>query len=209
MTYQCPSPNTLIPTIVTLSRGIERFSRFHSLHNLLRDYCSSMGVTCVDNFNIFWKQNTFYKEDGIHPNNLGSWILSQHYKAALRQWLINDPSPAHLIPTIVTQSCHNASENVHYTRGIGRHNVSYLMYIHLTALNASADPTTIVCSNHVPMNQIYTVSTEAVCLRKSTVCSSPCTNINNMSISTSSKLPSKAMKTSKHTRRKVLKNSPR
>ena len=72
-------------------------------------------------------------------------------------------------------------------------------------MNASADRTAIVCSNHVPMNQIYAVSTEAVCpSRKSTVCSSPCTNINNMRISTSAKLPSKAMKTSKHPR-KVLK----
>ena len=50
---------------------------------------------------------------------------------------------------------------------------------------------THVCSNHVPMNQSYTVSTEAVC-------SSPCTNINNMSMSTSAKFPSKAMKTIKH-----------
>ena len=52
---------------------------------------------------------------------------------------------------------------------------------------------------------IYAVSTEAVCPnRKSTVCSSLCTNINKMRISTSPKLPSKVMKTSKHPR-KVLK----
>ena len=38
-------------------------------------------------------------------------------------------------------------------------NVSNLMYV---PLNASADPTTIVSSNHVPMNQLYVVSTEAV-----------------------------------------------
>ena len=37
------------------------------------------------------------------------------------------------------------------------------------------------------------------------MCSSPCTNINNMSISTSAKLPSKAMKTSNHHRTKELK----
>ena len=111
-------------------------------------------------------------------------------------------SPAQLIPTIVTLSCHNAEANVYYTRGIGRHNVSNLIDVPLTA---SADPTAIVCCNHVPMNQIYTGSTEAVCpSRKSTVCRSPCTNINNKSISTSAKLPSKAMKTSKHPR-KVLK----
>ena len=79
------------------------------------------------------------------------------------------------------------------------------MYVPLTALNASADPTAIVYSNHVPMNRMYAVSTEAVCSRrKSTVCSSFCTNINNMIMSTSAKLPSKAMKTIKHPR-KVLK----
>ena len=60
-------------------------------------------------------------------------------------------------------SFYNASANVHYPRSVGRHNVSNLMYVPLTALNASADPTAIVCSNHVPMNQSYTVSTEAVC----------------------------------------------
>ena len=85
-------------------------------------------------------------------------------------------TPAQLIPTIVSLSHHNALANVHYTKSIGRHNVSNLMYVPLTALNASADPTAIVCNNHVPMNQIYAVSTEAVCpSRKSTVCSSPCT----------------------------------
>ena len=104
----------------------------------------------------------------------------------------------------MTQSCHNASANVHYPRGVGRHNVSNLIYVPLTALNASADPTAVVCSNHVSMNQIYNVSTEVVFpSRKSNVCSSPCTNINNMRMSTSAKL-SKAMKTSKHPR-KVLK----
>jgi lysophospholipase L1-like esterase len=71
--------------VSSLNRGIERFSRIIFLHNCLRDYCSSVGVSFVDNFDTFWKQNTFYKEDGIHPNHLGSWILSQHYKATLRQ----------------------------------------------------------------------------------------------------------------------------
>ena len=71
--------------VPSLNRGIECFSMILSLHNWLCDYCSSMGVTFVDNFDTFWKQNTFYKEDGIHPNHLGSWMLSQRYKAALRQ----------------------------------------------------------------------------------------------------------------------------
>ena len=37
------------------------------------------------------------------------------------------------------------------------------MYVPLTPLNASVDPTAIVYSNRVPMNQSYTVSTEEVC----------------------------------------------
>ena len=80
------------------------------------------------------------------------------------------------------------------------------MYVPLAALNATADPTAIVCSNHVPTNQMHTVSTEAVCPRRKTiVCSSPCTNINNMSISTSAKPPSKSIQTSNHPRRNMLK----
>jgi hypothetical protein len=124
----------------TLNCANECFSRLLSLHNWLRDYCSSVGVTFLDNFDTFWKQSWFYKEDGIHPNHFGSWILSQHYKAALRQLLINDPSPGQLIPTSVSLSCYNSSANVHYPRGIGRHNVSNLIYVPLTSLNASADP---------------------------------------------------------------------
>ena len=96
-------------------------------------------------------------------------------------------------------------QNVHYPSCIGRHNVSNLIYVPLTALNASADPTAIVCSYHVHMSKSYTVSTEVVCpSRKSTLCSSPCTNINKKSMSTSAKLPSKEMEIIKHPR-KVLK----
>ena len=59
----------------------------------------------------------------------------------------------------------------------------------------SFDAPVLTSPNHVPMNQSYIVSTEAVCpSRKSTVCSLTCTNINNLSMSTSAKLPSKAIK---------------
>ena len=68
-----------------------------------------------------------------------------------------------IIPTIVTMSRHNAASNVHYPRGFGRHNVSSLIYVPLTALNTSVDRTVIVCSNNEPINQTYTVSTEVVC----------------------------------------------
>ena len=56
---------------------------------------------------------------------------------------------------------------------------------------------TAICSNHVPMDQSYSVSTEVVCpSRKTTLCSSPCTIK-----STSDKLPSKAFKTIKQPRK--------
>jgi hypothetical protein len=70
--------------VPSLNCGIEHFSSILSLHNWLHDYCTSMGVTFIDNFEHFWKQNTFYKEDGMHPNHFGSRILLQHYNAALR-----------------------------------------------------------------------------------------------------------------------------
>jgi hypothetical protein len=89
-------------------------------------------------------------------------------------------------------SRHNAASNVHDVRGIGKHNVSHLIYVPLIALNTSVYPTANVSSNHEPIKQSYTVSTEVVCnSRKTTLCSSPCTissNVNNTSKSTSDKL---------------------
>jgi hypothetical protein len=119
--------------------------------------------------------------------------------------MVNDPRPDQLIPTIVTMSRHNAASNVHYPRGIGKHNVSNLIYVPLIAPNTSVYPTAIVISNHAPINQSYSVSTEAMCnSRKTNLCSSPCTissNVNNMSKSTSDKPPSKALKTIKQPRK--------
>ena len=110
-------------------------------------------------------------------------ILAPGLKAALKQLRFNDPRPTQLIPTIVKMNCHNAASNVHYPRGIGKK--CNLMYVPLIAPNTSVYPTAIVCSNHEPMNQMYTVSTEAVCpSRKTNLCCSPCTissKINNMS----------------------------
>jgi hypothetical protein len=59
------------------------------------------------------------------------WVI---VLSPLRRWLINDPSPPQLIPTIVTHSCHNASANVQYIRGVSRHNISNLIYVPLTAV---------------------------------------------------------------------------
>jgi hypothetical protein len=63
-----------------------------------------------------------------------SWLQDMHFKAALRQWLVNDPRTAQLIPTIVSLSCHNAAANVHYPRG---HNVINLIVVPLTSLETN------------------------------------------------------------------------
>ena len=62
----------------------------------------------------------------------------------------------------MTTSHHNAASNVHDLKGIGKRNVSNLIYVPLIALNTSVYPTAIVSSNHKPINQSYTVSTEVV-----------------------------------------------
>ena len=58
-------------------------------------------------------------------------------------------------------SRHNAALNVHDPSG--KHNISNLIYVSLIAPNTSIYPTAIVCSNHEPMIQSYTVNTEEVC----------------------------------------------
>ena len=65
-----PGANTMSYPILSspmpsLNHGIECVSRIISLHNWLCDYCSSMGVTFVDNFATFWKQNTFIRRMGF------------------------------------------------------------------------------------------------------------------------------------------------
>ena len=65
-------------------------------------------------------------------------------------------------------SRHNAASNIHDLRGIGKHNVSNLIDAPLIAPNISVYPTAIVSSNHEPINQSYTVRTEAVCKSRKT-----------------------------------------
>ena len=86
------------------SFGCERFSRLLALHTWLKYFGISVGITFIDNYDTFWKQKILYRNDGVHPNHLGSWTLSTHFKAVLRQWLIIDPRPAQLIHTIVSLS---------------------------------------------------------------------------------------------------------
>jgi hypothetical protein len=168
-----------------------------SLHSIIRRMGSTQIIWVPGSFHSIirrkWSTQIIWVPGSLHSiiRRMGStqiiWVPGSLHSIIVLRY-DNDPSPAQLIPTIVSLSHHNSSANVHDHRGVGRHNVRNLIYVSLTALS-----------------HIYTVITEVVCpSRKSTVCSSPCTYINNMSMSTSAKLPSKAMKTSKH-HRKVLK----
>jgi hypothetical protein len=76
-------------------------------------------------FRYLWKQNKLY-------DNLGSWILSQAALGRVKTMTYQLPSPAQLIPTIVMQSCHNVSANVHYPRDVGIYNVSNLICVTLS-----------------------------------------------------------------------------
>jgi hypothetical protein len=76
--------------VPSLGRGCERFSRLLALYIWLKDNCSSVGVTFIDNFDTFWKQKILYRNDRVHSNNPSSWTLSTHFKAVLKEWLVND-----------------------------------------------------------------------------------------------------------------------
>ncbi|CAJ1055557.1 Borealin%2C partial [Xyrichtys novacula] len=62
--------------IPTLGRGGERFSRILSLHTWLQSTCPTHNFGFIDNFNLFWDRASLFSHDGIHPNRLGSRMLS-------------------------------------------------------------------------------------------------------------------------------------
>lgn len=61
-----------------LGRGVGRFSRTLSLHTWLQLTCTARNIAFVDNFNLFWNRPAFFRRDGIHPNGLGSRILTDN-----------------------------------------------------------------------------------------------------------------------------------
>lgn len=62
----------------SLVRACGRFSRLPALYTWLKDYCSSVGVTFIENYDTFWKQKMLYRNEGFHPNRLGFWTMSVH-----------------------------------------------------------------------------------------------------------------------------------
>ncbi|KAK2879334.1 hypothetical protein Q8A73_005098 [Channa argus] len=64
--------------IPTLGRGVGWFSRLLSLHTWLQPQVSAHGLFYVDNFNLLWDRPQYFKQDGLHPNFLGSRMLTEN-----------------------------------------------------------------------------------------------------------------------------------
>ncbi|KAK2890520.1 hypothetical protein Q8A73_018820 [Channa argus] len=64
--------------IPTLGRSVGWFSRLLSLHTWLQPQVSAHGLFYVDNFNLFWDRPQYFKQDGLHPNFLGSRMLTEN-----------------------------------------------------------------------------------------------------------------------------------
>ena len=58
--------------------GDIKFSRARQLHVWLKQYCLSMGIPFVDNFNVFWNRPTYFASDGLHLNKEGKHLLASN-----------------------------------------------------------------------------------------------------------------------------------
>lgn len=70
--------------IPTLSRGVGRFSRILSLNTFLHSACRARNIAFIDNFNLFWNRSPFFQGDGVHPNRLGSQMLTANLLHAVQ-----------------------------------------------------------------------------------------------------------------------------
>ena len=61
------------------SSNSERFSRLHSLHTWLKQFCNLAGHDFIANFDIFWTKSFLYRSDGVHPNKLGLLELTTNF----------------------------------------------------------------------------------------------------------------------------------
>lgn len=69
----------------TFRRGSQPFSRLYALHCWLRDWCPTVGVRFVDNWESFRERPALFHRDGLHPSRLGSTVLSGNIEAVLRR----------------------------------------------------------------------------------------------------------------------------
>ncbi len=42
------------------------------------------GISCIDNFNLFWGQRHLFRADGLHPSRSGVKVLMDHLRFSLR-----------------------------------------------------------------------------------------------------------------------------
>uniref|UniRef100_A0AAQ5WZ13 SGNH hydrolase-type esterase domain-containing protein n=1 Tax=Amphiprion ocellaris TaxID=80972 RepID=A0AAQ5WZ13_AMPOC len=70
--------------IPTMSHSAERFSRLLSLSTWLQHTCTAHNLNFIDNFNLFWNRPGFYRHDGLHPNTLGSSVLTANIHHAVQ-----------------------------------------------------------------------------------------------------------------------------
>ena len=63
--------------------GSEKFSRVLYFHTWLQSLCRAHNLVFIDNFNLFWNRQSFFKSDGIHPNKLGTHILKTNLQHAV------------------------------------------------------------------------------------------------------------------------------
>ncbi|KAL7880746.1 hypothetical protein SRHO_G00030000 [Serrasalmus rhombeus] len=69
----------------TYRRGSLKFSRLYALHCWLREWCPTIGVDFVDNWESFRERPSLFHRDGLHPSPLGSTVLSGNIEAVLRR----------------------------------------------------------------------------------------------------------------------------
>ncbi|KAG9259870.1 homeodomain-interacting protein kinase 2-like [Astyanax mexicanus] len=64
-------------------KGIESFSRLTALNLWLKAWCKTFDLVFIDNFDTFWQRPSFFRKDGIHPNGVGSAMLSGNISCVL------------------------------------------------------------------------------------------------------------------------------
>ncbi|KAL7388385.1 hypothetical protein ABVT39_012846 [Epinephelus coioides] len=60
--------------------GAGHFSRLLYLNTWLQSTCRAFNFGFIDNFNLFWNRPSSYKADGVHPNRLGSQMLTANIR---------------------------------------------------------------------------------------------------------------------------------
>lgn len=74
--------------IPTFLRSDESFSRIASLNTWLLRFCLNNNFNFIDNFNLFWGRALFFKNDGLHPNRLGSKMLAGNLSRGISHYTV-------------------------------------------------------------------------------------------------------------------------